>query len=83
MKLMRTIINIAQQQTRFYAAKKPAPLTDAQITFQKHTAELGFREKTSIRGTLFEHYDVETSRNYMKSEGKENIRCLLFLINHA
>jgi hypothetical protein len=69
MKLLRTIFNAAQQQTRFYAAKKAAPLTDAQITFQKHTAELGFREKTSIKGTLFEHYDVETSKSYMKSEG--------------
>lgn len=54
---------------RTYAAKKPAQLTEAQIQFQKHTAELGFKEKTSIRGTLYEYHDVDTSIKYMKSEG--------------
>ncbi|CAF0751657.1 unnamed protein product [Brachionus calyciflorus] len=54
--------------TRSYAAKKPPALTEAQIQFQKHTAELGFREKTSIRGTLYEFKDVETSIKYIKSE---------------
>jgi hypothetical protein len=50
-------------------AKKAAALTDAQIQFQKHTAELGFRERVSIRGTKFEFNDVDTSIQYMKSEG--------------
>lgn len=54
---------------RTYAAKKSAQLTEAQIQFQKHTAELGFKEKTSIRGTLYEFHDVETSIKYMQSEG--------------
>lgn len=58
-----------QQQLRFYAAKKSTQLTEAQKQFQKHTAELGFREKTSIRGTLFEFHDVDTSIKYMQSEG--------------
>jgi hypothetical protein len=76
MKLLSTIINVMQQQTRLYATKKPGTLTDAQIAFQKHTAELGFREKTSIKGTLYEHYDVETSKSYMKSQGAPaNSKC--------
>lgn len=58
-----------QQTRRTYAAKKSAQLTEAQIQFQKHTAELGFKEKTSIRGTLYEFHDVETSIKYMQSEG--------------
>ena len=58
-----------QSSRRTYAAKKSAQLTEAQIQFQKHTAELGFKEKTSIRGTLYEFHDVETSIKYMQSEG--------------
>lgn len=62
------ITQLQPQQTRNYAAKKKA-LTDAQIQVQKHAAEMGFKEKTTIRGTLFEFYDVETSIRYIKSEG--------------
>jgi hypothetical protein len=58
--------------SRSYAAKKKV-LTDAQIQVQKHAAEMGFKEKTTIRGTLYEFHDVETSIKYMKSEGnREN-----------
>lgn len=53
---------------RNYASKKPAPLTDAQLQFQKHTAELGFREKKTIKGTKYAFYGVSTSIEYMKSE---------------
>ena len=67
--LLRAIFNQTHQQVRFLATKKAA-LTDAQLQFQKHTAEMGFRERTSIKDTLFEFYDVETSKNYMKSKGK-------------
>ena len=49
-------------------AKKVA-LTEGQIQFQKHTAELNKRERTTIRGTLFEFNSVETSIQYMESEG--------------
>jgi len=60
------------EQSRGYAAKKKV-LTDAQIQVQKHAAEMGFKEKTTIRGTLYEFNDVETSIKYMKSEGnREN-----------
>lgn len=64
-----TSANSCEQQTRRTYAKKSAQLTEAQIQFQKHTAELGFKEKTSIRGTLYEFHDVETSIKYMQSEG--------------
>lgn len=60
------VININANK-RFYA-KKPPALTDSQIQFQKHTAELGFREKTSIKGTKFEFHTVETSIQYINSE---------------
>lgn len=60
--LIKPIIN------RTYA-KKPPALTEQQIQFQKRTAELGFREKTSIKGTKFEFHSVETSIKYMQSEG--------------
>ncbi len=60
---------VLNNQIRNYAGKKPAKLTEAQIQLQKHTAELGFKEKTSIKGTLFEFHDVETSVKYMKSQG--------------
>jgi hypothetical protein len=63
---------ILNNQIRNYAAKKPAKLTEAQIQLQKHTAELGFKEKTSIKGTLFEFHDVETSVKYMKSQGSSS-----------
>lgn len=64
------LYRFGNQIVRGYAAKKKPPaLTDAQIQFQKHTAELGFRERTSIRGTLYEFKDVETSIEYMQSEG--------------
>jgi hypothetical protein len=69
--LLRPLITQSNQtHVRYLAAKKPAPLTDAQIAFQKHTAELGFREKTSIKGTLYEFHDVDTSIRYVKSQGK-------------
>jgi hypothetical protein len=77
MKLVQQALNLTRinfHNNRFsliqrnYAKKAPA-LTDAQLQFQKHTAELGFREKTSIKGTKFEYHDVETSIEYMKSEG--------------
>lgn len=61
-------LNINQISQRNYAAKKKQ-LTEGEIQFQKHTAELVFKEKTTIRGTLFEYHDVETSIQYMKSEG--------------
>jgi len=67
---LNNIANIVlNNQIRNYAAKKPAKLTEAQMQLQKHTAELGFKEKTSIKGTLFEFHDVETSVKYMKSQG--------------
>ena len=59
---------LTQQPSRHYAAKKKA-LTEAQIQLQKHAAEMGFKEKTTIRATLFEYHDVEESIKYMKSEG--------------
>ena len=55
-------------QIRDYAKKAPA-LTEAQIQFQKLTKELSFREKTSIRGTRFTFHSIETSIQYMRSEG--------------
>lgn len=57
------------EQRRYYA--KPGSkkvLTESQIQLQKHTAELGFREKTSIKNTLFTFHDVEKSIEYMESE---------------
>jgi len=57
------------QVERSYA-KKPAALTDAQIQFQKLSKELSFREKTSIRGTRFTFHSVQTSVEYLKSEGE-------------
>lgn len=68
-KFSSNLYRFGNQIVRAYAAKKPPALTEAQIQFQKHTAELGFRERTSIRGTLYEFKDVETSIEYMKSEG--------------
>ncbi|RNA37840.1 28S ribosomal mitochondrial [Brachionus plicatilis] len=67
-KFSSNLYRFGNQIVRAYAAKKPPALTEAQIQFQKHTAELGFRERTSIRGTLYEFKDVETSIEYMKSE---------------
>ena len=61
--------SLMHMQSRNYAAKKKV-LTDAQIQLQKHAAEMGFKEKTTIRGTLYEFNDVETSIKYMRSEGK-------------
>lgn len=72
------VININANK-RFYA-KKPPALTDSQIQFQKHTAELGFREKTSIKGTKFEFHTVETSIQYINSEG--NLRKSILLIQY-
>jgi hypothetical protein len=74
------IIQLQPQQTRSYAAKKKV-LTDAQIQVQKHAAEMGFKEKTTIRGTLFEFYDVETSIKYIKSEGNRGkLRKNIFIL---
>jgi len=66
--LCRNQAQLQTQQTRDYAAKKKV-LTDAQIQVQKHAAEMGFREKTTIRGTLYEYHDVDTSIKYIRSEG--------------
>ena len=57
------------QQSRNYVPAKKKTLTESQIQLQKHAAEMGFKEKTSIRGTLFEYHDVNESIKYMKSEG--------------
>lgn len=65
----RNLTAYSFNQLRNYAAKKKQ-LTEAQIQFQKHTAELGFRERTTFKDTPFEYYDVETSIKYMQSEGK-------------
>ncbi len=63
------ITSVTAQTRRNYAAKKPPALTESQLQFQKLTAELNFREKTSFRGTTFVINSVETSIAYMKSEG--------------
>ena len=63
-----------QQTVRSYAAKKKEPtLTDEQIQVQKHAAELNFREKTTINGTLYEYHEPATSIKYMESEGKKRL----------
>jgi hypothetical protein len=54
---------------RFYAAKKPVELTEEQKQAKKYSAELGFKEMTTFKGTKYESHDVETSILYMKSEG--------------
>ena len=72
---MLVVSDTNNSNKRFYA-KKPPALTDAQIQFQKRTAELGFREKTSIKGTKFEFHSVETSIQYMNSQGMIKISFL-------
>ena len=74
------LLSSIETSKRFYA-KKPPALTDSQIQFQKHTAELGFREKTSINGTKFEFNTVELSIQYMNSEGKLKFKYLTKFIN--
>lgn len=54
-----------------YASKSTSkPLTDAQIQSQKYATEMQFKKKTSLRGTDFQINDVDTSIEYVNSEGK-------------